>query len=132
MMAQDNIIIEKIQKAGKPESKKQPTKKAERVKKGRSFNKAGRAVQKKKARNTIGAFLILFSIFCLLAGISYVFTWREDQDQVMNRGLFSYIFSEDRTPVTNWLGRFGAWVSHLFYYRWFGLSSVAILHFYTA
>ncbi|MFN6014929.1 MAG: DNA translocase FtsK 4TM domain-containing protein, partial [Flavobacteriales bacterium] len=26
-------------------------------------------------------------------------------------------------PVTNWLGKFGAWSSHLLIYRWFGLSS---------
>jgi S-DNA-T family DNA segregation ATPase FtsK/SpoIIIE len=127
MMAEDNIIIEKIQKSGKSESKKQPKKKADKPqKKGRSLNKAASPVQKKKARNTIGAFLILFSIFCLLACISYLFTWKEDQDQVMNRGLFSYMFSDDKTPVNNWLGKFGAWVSHLFYYRWFGLSSLAI------
>jgi S-DNA-T family DNA segregation ATPase FtsK/SpoIIIE len=126
MMAEDNIIIEKIQKASKPESKKQPKKNTDKPKKGRSLNKVGNPVQKKKARNTIGAFLILFSIFTLLACISYIFTWREDQDQVMNQGLFSYMFSDDKTPVTNWLGKFGAWVSHLFYYRWFGLSSVAL------
>jgi S-DNA-T family DNA segregation ATPase FtsK/SpoIIIE len=125
-MAQDNIIIEKIQKAGKPESKVQPKNKPKNEGKTRSLGKVVTSIQKKKARNSIGAFLILFSIFCLLACISYLFTWREDQDQVMNKGLFSYLFSEDKIPVVNWLGKFGAWTAHLLYFRCFGLSSVVI------
>jgi len=123
-MAQDNIIIEKIQKAGKPESKEQPKNKPKKEGKGRSLSKVGTPIQKKKARNSFGAFLILFSIFCLLACISYLFTWKEDQDQVMNKGLFIYLFSEDKTPVINWLGKFGAWTAHLLYFRSFGLSSL--------
>ncbi len=125
-MAQDNIIIEKIQKAGKPESKSQAKNNPSKEKKGRSLNNLGNPIQKKKTRNTIGAFLILLSIFCLLACISYLFTWQEDQDKVMNQSLFSYLFSDDKTPVMNWLGRFGAWMSHLLYFRWFGLSSIAL------
>ncbi|MFA7273546.1 MAG: DNA translocase FtsK 4TM domain-containing protein [Crocinitomicaceae bacterium] len=126
MMAEDNIIIEKIKKADKPESKGQPKKKAEKPATGRSLNNLGTPTQKKKSRNTIGAFLILLSIYCLLACVSYIFTWKEDQDQVMNRNLFTFLFGEDKAPVTNWLGKFGAWISHLLYYRWFGISSLAL------
>ncbi len=121
-MAQENIIIERT---SKPKAAK-PKKKGTSNKQSTSPKKNGFKVDKAKWRNVFGVFLILFSFYCFLACVSYVFTWQEDQNQVINRNFFAYIFGQDNAPVANWLGKFGAWMSHLLYYRLFGISSLVI------
>lgn len=81
---------------------------------------------KKKLKSTIGITLVLFSFYFFLACLSYLFTWTIDQDRVLDKSLFEFLFEDDTEPVSNWLGKFGAWSSHLFIYRWFGLSSFGI------
>lgn len=81
---------------------------------------------KKRTKTIIGILMVLFSFFAFLSCVSYFFTWQADQDRVLNQTLFGFLFDENPEPVENWLGKFGAWMSHLFMYRWFGLSSFAI------
>jgi DNA segregation ATPase FtsK/SpoIIIE, S-DNA-T family len=81
---------------------------------------------KKKVKSTLGAVMLLFSIYLTLACLSYIFTWQVDQDRVINKGLFQFLLEDNETPVSNWLGKFGAWMSHLFIYRWFGLPSFGL------
>jgi len=83
-------------------------------------------VDAQKARRILGSFLLLFSVFFTLAYISYFFTWINDQNTVMGRGLFSYLFDSEITEVENWLGKLGAWISHYFIYRWFGVSTIIL------
>lgn len=78
---------------------------------------------KKKVKSTVGVLLILFSFYLFLSCLSYIFTWNQDQDRVLGKGLFEFLFEQDDVPVENWLGKFGAWTSHLMIFRWFGLSS---------
>jgi len=78
---------------------------------------------KKKFRSIVGVLFILSSFYLALSFFSYLFNWKLDQDRVVNKGLFEFLFEENDTPVANWLGKFGAWMSHLFFYRWFGVSS---------
>ncbi|MFM6934278.1 MAG: DNA translocase FtsK 4TM domain-containing protein, partial [Flavobacteriales bacterium] len=54
------------------------------------------------------------------------FTWTEDQDRILNRSFVDYIFNSTEAPVQNWLGKFGAWSSHLLIYRLFGITSFGI------
>ena len=122
-MAQENIIIERT---SKPKATKTAKKKKGMAKTATPKNSDGFKVEKGKWGNAFGVFLILFSFYCFLSCVSYFFTWQEDQNQVINRNFFTYIFGADTTPVANWLGKFGAWVSHLLYYRLFGISSLAI------
>lgn len=82
-------------------------------------------LDKKRTKTILGALFVLFSIYFCLASVSYLFTWTDDQDRVMNLGLFEFLFQDDTEPVSNWFGKTGAWISHLFMYRWFGLSSFA-------
>lgn len=72
---------------------------------------------------TVGSLLVLFSAYQLLSFISYLFTWKVDQNHVINRGLFEFIFNSEEIELGNHLGKFGAWLSHQFMYEWFGLSS---------
>ena len=81
---------------------------------------------KKKMKSSLGAGMILLSFYFFLACLSYIFTWTNDQDRVLDKTLFEFLFEDNSEPVTNWLGKFGAWSSHLFMYRWFGLSSFGL------
>lgn len=80
----------------------------------------------KKVKSTIGVVLLLLAIFLFLANFSYLLTWKQDQNRIMSKGLFELLFDGNDEPVANWLGKFGAWSSHLLIYRWFGLASFAI------
>lgn len=73
-----------------------------------------------RTQKILGLCLMLVSVYLFIALLSYVFTWDKDQDKVL--GPFSELFSVE-TKVYNWLGKFGALVSHLFMYKWFGASS---------
>ena len=124
----DNEYKPKEERSPEPEVK--PTeKKAEKAKSGEKIKiknpvegLTGR-FDKKKVKTTVGALLILLSFYLFLSCLSYIFTCTEDQDRVLNKGLFEFLFDGSEEPVSNWLGKFGAWASHLLIYRWFGLSS---------
>ncbi len=70
-----------------------------------------------------GGFLLLFSLYLLIAFTSYLFTWKTDQDKVDSMNGFSFLFASGELRVENWLGKLGALLSHQFIYRWFGLAS---------
>ena len=72
---------------------------------------------------TLGSLLILFSVYQLLSFISYFFTWKIDQNLILNDSFFNFIFNTEDVEIANHLGKFGAWISHQFIYEWFGLSS---------
>ncbi len=78
---------------------------------------------RKKTKTILGAVFVLLSFYCFFACLSYIFTWKQDQDRVLDKGLIEFLFEANEEPVSNWFGKLGAWVSHLFIYRWFGLSS---------
>lgn len=93
--------------------------------KGKRFNfSLDKFNKNNRLRNILGALFLLFSLYFFLACLSYFFTWKIDQDRVMNLGFWDFVFSENTQPVSNWLGKFGAWIAHLFIYSWFGVSSI--------
>jgi S-DNA-T family DNA segregation ATPase FtsK/SpoIIIE len=65
-------------------------------------------------------FLVLASFYMLVAFTSYLFTWRMDQD-LMSRSWVE-VFQPD-VRVENWLGKFGALLSHRFIFIWFGVAA---------
>ena len=75
----------------------------------------------------IGALFLLISVFLFIAFISYLFTWKEDQDKVF-RG--AGILINDDIKVSNLLGRFGAFFSHFFIFKGFGIASFLICTFF--
>jgi DNA segregation ATPase FtsK/SpoIIIE, S-DNA-T family len=68
-----------------------------------------------------GLFFLLFSIFCLFAFASYLFTWKTDQDILL--GPFWQLLFNSNLVVENWLGKAGALIAHRFIYNWFGLAA---------
>jgi len=75
-----------------------------------------------------GAVFILIALFLFISFISYFFTWKEDQDKVF-RGASSILF-DNNIKVANLLGRLGAYISHFFIYKGFGIASLFICTFF--
>ena len=80
----------------------------------------------------LGLFFVVLSLYFLIAFTSYLFTWQEDQSYVIDaNGGWSNLFKsaeelktlKSGAVVQNWLGKFGALLSHQFIYEWFGLAS---------
>jgi len=77
-----------------------------------------------RAQKIRGLLLLLTATYLSIAFISYFFSWSIDQDKVL--GPTSELFQAE-TKVSNWLGKFGALVSHLFLYKWFGVASFVVV-----
>ncbi len=81
----------------------------------------------------IGLFFLIVSLYFLVAFCSYLFTWQEDQSYVMEaNGGWTNLWKTrqeladlgfNQPVVQNWLGKFGALLSHQFIYEWFGVAS---------
>src|SRR6204780_2273646 len=67
-----------------------------------------------------GAVFLLLAIFLFVAFTSYLFTWKEDQSAIAN-GIS--IFHPSANTTANLLGNIGAYVSHIFFYKGFGVAS---------
>lgn len=86
-----------------------------------------------KIVNITGLFLLLLSVYFLIAFTSYIFTWQEDQSYVAaaNGGWNTLFKSQAELAelgvephiVQNWMGKFGALLAHQFIYKWFGIAS---------
>lgn len=74
-----------------------------------------------KVVRILGLSFLLISVYLFVAFISYLSTWQTDQDKVLLMG-FLDIFGNG-ILVDNHLGRLGAYTSHVFFYRGFGLAS---------
>ena len=76
-----------------------------------------------RTHKVFGMGLVLGGLFLLTAFVSFLFTWRVDQD-LMSRGWWDIL----RTDVAaeNWLGKVGAICAHRFIHVWFGLAAFAL------
>ncbi len=74
-----------------------------------------------------GFFLIFASLYMFFALFSYMFTGQADFSEVGNHQSIKNIFLALREKdISNWLGLYGAILSHFFIFRWFGISSFLI------
>jgi S-DNA-T family DNA segregation ATPase FtsK/SpoIIIE len=93
-----------------------------------------------KVTKILGLFSLLLSLYFLIAFTSYLFTWQDDQSYISSsNGGWGTLFKSseelrtlgfEEPIVDNWLGKFGALLSHQFIYKWFGIASfifVAVL-----
>jgi S-DNA-T family DNA segregation ATPase FtsK/SpoIIIE len=80
----------------------------------------------KNLKTISGSIILLTAIFIFISCISYLFTWKLDQDALLNVSFFDYIFNSNIPAPENWLGKFGAWTAHLFIFGTFGITSVGL------
>jgi DNA segregation ATPase FtsK/SpoIIIE, S-DNA-T family len=90
-------------------------------------------LRSKRLRKTVGLFFILFAVFLLLSFVSYLFSWKADDD-ILNGRVFNWDLLIDSTIVAdNMMGRLGAITAHLFIKKGFGISSfLFIIMFFIA
>lgn len=87
----------------------------------RSLSGVSEFCKRKNVRSITGFSFIFFSVFLLLAQVSYLFTWEIDQDKVM--GPFWELVSDQNLKLKNWAGKMGGILSHKFIFDGFGVSS---------
>lgn len=75
-----------------------------------------------------GIIFLLIAFLLFIAFTSYLFTWEEDQDKVLSAG--SSLFWGSEVQVSNLLGTLGAYLSHFFIYKGFGVASYFICSFF--
>ena len=78
-------------------------------------------IQDERTHKIIGSIFLLFGLLLFVAFTSYLFTWDEDQSKVISEG--SKLFWGTETEVNNMMGTFGAYISHFFIYKGFGIAS---------
>ena len=94
--------------------------------KGTIFSTFRNRWDSKKATVIFGALIIFISFYITLGCVSYLFTWKTDQSEIIGKGFWEYLFESNIQRVANWNGKFGAWTSHLLIYDLFGISSIVI------
>lgn len=111
----------KNNKSKNPNPEKLTTDKEEKV-------KVKELVADERTHKIIGSVLLLTAFFLFIAFTSYIFTWKQDQDKVF-QGFSAFLFG-DNIKAANLLGRIGAYVSHIFFFKGFGLSSYLFCTFF--
>ena len=84
-------------------------------------------VRDERTYKIFGTFSILIAIFLFIAFTSYLFTWQQDQDKASNA---SILYNSSQVKVENLLGNFGAYISHLFFFNGFGITSYLFCTFF--
>jgi S-DNA-T family DNA segregation ATPase FtsK/SpoIIIE len=80
--------------------------------------------KRERIRRIIGLVFLTFSVFLLYAFTSFIFNWKFDQDLVKDLQSVVLSFKELKPGLAeNGTGIIGAYFSHLFMARWFGISS---------
>lgn len=103
------------------EKKKKRSRKASKSKQKFNLTQFKNFFEAEKTKQIVGISLLLTSLYLLIAFSSFLFTWKVDQSTIELNKL-SYFFNSE-VQVENWLGKLGAWISHLFVSKWFGISS---------
>ena len=71
---------------------------------------------------TSGLLLVLISINLFFSFTSYLFTWKFDLSIIDGKSI-GFIFNGEESEIQNWLGKFGAYISHRFLKIWYGVAS---------
>ena len=80
-----------------------------------------------RAKLAAGLFFMFAGLYMFFALFSYMFTGQADFSEVGNHQSMQSIFEALREKeISNWLGLYGAIISHFFIFRWFGISSFLI------
>lgn len=115
--------------ASKVKEKAPPAKKEEQFKIEKEEQIEVKALLKDERTHKIaGSIMVLIAIMFFIAFTSYLFTWNEDQDKVFKDG--SNLLLGTDAKVANLMGTFGAFISHFFIYKGFGVASFLLCSFF--
>ena len=99
-------------------------KKPEKEKKGKASSKFKfniGFIKDPRLKLAVGFFLLIAGVYLFLALLSYLFTWRADESVV--KALHDSSMLESGQEAENWLGLYGAVISHYVIFRWFGIAA---------
>lgn len=99
-------------------AEKTKTNKQKTVRKPR-FQKTKAFFNNRQTHTVFGLFLILFSIFLIIAFFSFFFSWQADQSTLSQ-------FTDKTVETKNLLGKIGATLSNFFIYDGFGIAAFII------
>ncbi len=85
-------------------------------------------LQDERTHKITGAIFLLMAFLLFIAFTSYLFTWEEDQDKVFGTG--ASLFWGSNVKVSNLLGTLGAFLSHFFIFKGFGVASYFVCSFF--
>ena len=100
-------------------------------------------IHDERIRIVLAIVCISVGIFFMLSFSSFLFTWQDDQSELLQKSTWSYLFStqdgidpaigkshpsiaiieQNEKTTQNWGGKFGAVISKKFIHDWFGISS---------
>jgi len=113
-------------KTNKPKTNS-PKKKDEKKKKKNISKPSFDFIQSDKFKLSLGVFFLLLSIYLAFAFFSYLVHWTADYDKVFT---FDWSDLNGKMKLDNYGGVIGAWISHLFIYKMFGVSSILFILFF--
>lgn len=73
----------------------------------------------------VGAVLLFTSLLFFFSFASFLFTWKEDQS-LFSKNIID-LFFDPSVQATNWLGKLGAVIAHIFVNNLFGIASFLIV-----
>lgn len=110
----------------KQKTTKEPkTKKVKKQKPESAPNKFFEALRSEKFHKITGLFFLLFSFFLMFTFVSYLFSWKED-DNIFDNTFFR-IITDTSLQSGNWMGKIGAVFSFLFIKKCFGIASFLLV-----
>ncbi|MEM6964430.1 MAG: DNA translocase FtsK [Bacteroidota bacterium] len=86
-------------------------------------------VKDERIYKLFGLLCIFIALYLFIAFTSYLFTWQEDQDRVLEHG-WSFLTAGE-IGAANWLGRLGAIIANMFFYWGFGIPSFIFVYILT-
>ncbi len=124
----EEVSEKKGAEAAKPKEKERQKRKSSAAK---NSGKLKALFGNERLHKVTGLFLLLLSVFMVIAFTSFFFTREADFDKVS--GSWWELFTRQDLKVDNWLGKFGAIISHQFINQWFGISAwiLALISFLT-
>lgn len=93
-------------------------------KKGKGLNLAW--IKDERTHKVVGFTMVIFSVFTALAMVSFLFTWKADQNIVTDSS-WELFTQANPDAANNWMGILGAMIAHTFMYKWFGIASFGIV-----
>ena len=91
-----------------------------------SFDPLSGFLKDDRTRNILGVFLLILSGVLLLSMTSYLFTWKIDQDHIID-STFRDVATNPDMEIENWLGTIGAFLGHTLIFKGFGIASLAFV-----
>jgi S-DNA-T family DNA segregation ATPase FtsK/SpoIIIE len=82
-----------------------------------------------RTRKIFGGILCLFSVFLVLAFISFLFTWKADSSFYYSIANSADYFQENPDAIQNWMKSLGAKLAFAFIFKGFGLASFVVPFF---